>query len=669
MTEFDLIRDLLYVFQGIDGKHIKFNEPADFYLLDSSVCLPKPVTELVQKLCEMGWLYRKVNRYVMALLQSATSPGLFEQSFISTIQKELVEYYRAIATLENHLETPNKAEEDSLHQFFAKGLSLKRLWIWIHPFLQKLRLLSVLTEVCNGCKGGALISMIHNYVIHGDPVVNKYISKLLLDISAPFYTMLSRWMYKGELQDPFGEFFVSQDDGISLNASISSTAAGFNGTSAIDAMSIDDGNIWRSKYVIKYDLIPGFVSKPLAKKIFLVGKSLNFIRSSCQDFDFTLSWSQNPANDVLQYGELKKLEFSIDRAYKATTDHLIHLLLSKYKLMEHLHALKRYILLGQGDFVQYLMDSLGPSLSKPASSIYRHNLTGTLEMAIRSSNAQYDDQDILKRLDVRLLEATSGDSGWDVFALDYHVDAPISTILTQAAMHTYQKLFSFLWKLKRIEHALACSWRKQMAQPPHLRHIPQFAQDIQSCFTLRSEMTNFINQLQHYILFEVIECSWEELSTHLSQNSGDLDQLIHAHNRYLNGIVTKALLVATPNQIPISKTLFKIFETILSFDQIQEMVFQLALRESEGADSDNRARYQDKLEEEFGISSNVAGGGLSNKPLSTSMEGGANTIENARRRIKETTQLFHVTCHLVVLHWLVTDFFKNMNYRMKSNFC
>lgn len=43
-------------------------------------------------------------------------------------------------------------------------------------------------------------------------------------------------------------------------------------------------------------------------------------------------------------------------------------------------------------------------LSKDARVIYRHNLTGGLETAIRSSNAQFENADILERLDVRLLD-------------------------------------------------------------------------------------------------------------------------------------------------------------------------------------------------------------------------------------------------------------------------
>jgi gamma-tubulin complex component 3 len=60
--------------------------------------------------------------------------------------------------------------------------------------------------------------------------------------------------------------------------------------------------------------------------------------------------------------------------------------------------------------------------------VFPHNLSGVLESAIRATNAQFEDEDILKRLDVRFLELSPGDIGWDVFTLDYHVDGPIGTV-------------------------------------------------------------------------------------------------------------------------------------------------------------------------------------------------------------------------------------------------
>ncbi len=42
----------------------------------------------------------------------------------------------------------------------------------------------------------------------------------------------------------------------------------------------------------------------------------------------------------------------------------------------------------------------------------------------RSTNTQYESPDILGRLDVRLMEIHAGDTGWDVFSLDYKVRHP-----------------------------------------------------------------------------------------------------------------------------------------------------------------------------------------------------------------------------------------------------
>jgi len=99
-----------------------------------------------------------------------------------------------------------------------------------------------------------------------------------------------------------------------------------------------------------------------------------------------------------------------------------------------------------------------PSLARPANTLYRHNLTATLETAIRSSNAQNDPPDVLRRLDARMLEYSHGEIGWDVFTLEYKVDAPIDTVLDPDSMVKYLKLFNHLWKMKRIESALGRGW-------------------------------------------------------------------------------------------------------------------------------------------------------------------------------------------------------------------
>lgn len=71
--------------------------------------------------------------------------------------------------------------------------------------------------------------------------------------------------------------------------------------------------------------------------------------------------------------------------------------------------------MGQGDLMEYLMDLLADELDKPASKTFKHTLRQYLDTAIRSSNAQFHPSDFVQRLDVRLLEPTQGDRGWEIF--------------------------------------------------------------------------------------------------------------------------------------------------------------------------------------------------------------------------------------------------------------
>jgi gamma-tubulin complex component 3 len=59
--------------------------------------------------------------------------------------------------------------------------------------------------------------------------------------------------------------------------------------------------------------------------------------------------------------------------------------------------------MAQGDLIESLMDVLAPDLNNQADKIYLHNMRAQLGVAIRSSNAQFHDQEFLNRLEVKLL--------------------------------------------------------------------------------------------------------------------------------------------------------------------------------------------------------------------------------------------------------------------------
>lgn len=53
-----------------------------------------------------------------------------------------------------------------------------------------------------------------------------------------------------------------------------------------------------------------------------------------------------------------RLQTMMDAAYKETSARVVEILMKQYHLMDHLHAIKGYLLLGQGHFIQHLMHLL-----------------------------------------------------------------------------------------------------------------------------------------------------------------------------------------------------------------------------------------------------------------------------------------------------------------------
>ncbi len=173
VIESDILRDLLYVFQGIDGRFLKYDSKVDAFVMDSSVKLPRPTLEIVNKLSELGWLYFTIQKNIKTAQPS--SLGLVGQSLHSAFKDEMVDFYRLIAMLENELFSIKNRPD----AFTAVGLSLKRLYVWVLEPLQRLRLIHLLMEAAKDAKGGAVISILYKYADHGDPYIKSFVSKLL----------------------------------------------------------------------------------------------------------------------------------------------------------------------------------------------------------------------------------------------------------------------------------------------------------------------------------------------------------------------------------------------------------------------------------------------------------------------------------------------------------
>ncbi|ORY57250.1 Spc97/Spc98 family protein [Pseudomassariella vexata] len=518
-----LLRDLPYTLQGLSSSTLPFGKP---YSLKLPRTLPTPLISLLNTLAEPSLLYRTLEDFIQT-----PATGLLNQSLRAAINSELRAYLTLVATLEGQIRLAlSTIDENAPRSGIGKaGVTLKRCVVWTHEATMGLRLMSLIAEESRSKKGGQLISLIHSFSsTHGDPIVGAFAERLLTPVTRPFYDILRHWIYDGELSDPYLEFFVQEQTGEDV-------PKGKSGST----------NVWEDKYKVMAPMIPTIITPDFAEKIYLIGKSLNFIRHSCSDSEWVESYSKESSKE-LRYGDTATLEAWIDEAYKTTMRRLLYLMTAKFHLFEHLQALKSYILLGQGDFIALLMESLAANLDRPAGAQYRHTLTAQLEHAIRGSNAQYDSPEVLRRLDARMLQLSHGDIGWDCFTLEYKIDAPVDVVVSDWGNRQYLKVFNFLWRIKRVEFALSSTWRKVTTGSRGVlqtRHAT-VQQTWKTTRGVLAEMVHFVGQLQYYILFEVIESSWTELQTKLNTPDITLDDMIRAHTNYLNSITHKGLLGA-----------------------------------------------------------------------------------------------------------------------------
>ncbi|XP_010917258.1 gamma-tubulin complex component 3 [Elaeis guineensis] len=569
VSESALVRDVLYACQGIDGRYVRFDKASDSYDLPESLKLPRSTRTMVRRLCELGWLFRKVRGYITESMSQfpAEKVGTIGQAFCSALQDELSDYYKLLAVLESQSLNPiPTAGSDS--GVPGNYLSLRRLAVWLAEPMVRMRLMAVLVDMCRSLRGGAMAGAIHGQAQHGDPLVQEFMGRLLRRVCSPLFEMVRSWVLEGELEDVFAEFFIL-------------------------SQPVKAESLWREGYQIQSVMLPSFISPTLAQRILRTGKSINFLRVCCEDN----GWADAAAKAVahvgtttrrggLGYGETDALEALVVDAAKRIDQHLMDVIHHRYRFKDHCLAIKRYLLLGQGDFVQYLMDIVGPELSEPANTISSFQLAGLLETAIRASNAQYDDRDILDRLKVKMMDHGDGDRGWDVFSLEYDARVPLDTVFTASVMKRYLKIFNYLWKLKRVEHALigvwktmkpnciiSCSFAKEGAVKM------QFVSMLRRCQVLWNEMNHFVTNFQYYIMFEVLEVSWAQFSEEMDA-AKDLDDLLAAHDKYLNSIMEKSLLGERSRDI--IKTLFTLFDLILRFrshhDRWFERINELQLR-------------------------------------------------------------------------------------------
>jgi gamma-tubulin complex component 3 len=113
-------------------------------------------------------------------------------------------------------------------------------------------------------------------------------------------------------------------------------------------------------------MIPKFLGLSWVKKILATGKSINFLHAVChnsvpipgkESVKRSLQKETSPAN-LFSDPTDNKFHEVLERCYRETSSLVLDILFKQYKFIDHVTAMRKYLLLGQGDLIRYLLELL-----------------------------------------------------------------------------------------------------------------------------------------------------------------------------------------------------------------------------------------------------------------------------------------------------------------------
>jgi gamma-tubulin complex component 3 len=616
----------------------------------------------------VGVYVRCIQRYIYNKTTSTNNTSSIRRAFTCVLKNELQIYFTFLSNI--LFESSTKEQ----HNLFT----IPDLLYQVYPYILRLKTLAMIvsmvrtsTEVTAENHGIELLSHLHRHLLHHGNISMHVplLTNILQSTIKPWFDMLYRWTMDGLLllqNEMESEFFISFQP------------------------NVPDRDLWRKGYVIHHNRIPMGIfdavsaehhpssEQTVIELILMIGKGVNYIRRCLHDTEWSLlpqlllCMQSKKGNDVqdcfsdnvvlttqdrmqllgFSYESIKDTSMvptsssqsvlwsTIENSATLVHTHILSYLRTEFSFIQHIYALKQFLLFGQGDFYCTLMDGVHAEYEQKHSStgigvigIYRHTLANIVESSIKSTNANNFPNNILERLQVELLLDSSHDGNymfalpkgsgkqyvkdtstdqrtvWDIFVLTYVVPDPIVSIVHDDAMKIYQTIFIFLFRMNHIDYRLNLTWR-QSAMLQHALHtnaqhlgiaaLSNFAyqqaiQLLRQISMTRQAMVHFITNLKSYIMFEVIERSWKRLIP-IVKTARTLDEIIQAHDRYLKEVTVQSLLTST------SQTLYEDFglagklEILLllvkDFCSYQEVLFGEAL------DAADRA-LQKRREAEF----------------------------------------------------------------------
>ncbi|XP_016995300.2 gamma-tubulin complex component 2 homolog isoform X1 [Drosophila takahashii] len=543
-----VLRELLHCLTGVRENFV-VAVPADPSSLglarfETSFSLHKDIdrslAELVQGVLPLASYFMGIQKIVTV----TDGQGQVINSLNEALQELSHDFYLLIA----------QAEQELHHN----RLTLQKLRYYLHPTIWVMEeIFTSLADIqLNDHRDAAVLTYLHERIkrLEGDRAAQQLIIQLARKAAEPYMRMLKLWIQKGVIVDRHQEFLVEDNEVIHRDE--------------LPEHYSDD--YWEKRYTVRRDHIPSFLDK-YSDKILRTGKYLNVIRQCGKRV--------MPTQEMrLEFDPTSERHVSvINDAYYFAARMLLDVLLTENDLMGHLQSVKRYLLLNQGDFTMQFMDACEDELSKNVDQVLPMTLENLLGLTLRLSSARndpYKDDLHCELLPYDLVTQMSKImnqkeeywqsqhrldlSGLECFAFTYEVKWPVSLVLNHIAISKYQMLFRQLFYCKHVERQLCKIWKENAIAK---KFSPQAAELYRSAFTLRQRMMNAIQNLEYYMMIEIIEPNWH-IFIEKMKSVENVDNVLRLHQDFLDSCLKNCMLTESSH---LNRSIFKLCKICLQF--------------------------------------------------------------------------------------------------------
>lgn len=508
--EAQLTQEMLTILLGVSADTVPADGATRNFVARQSECLDLESVDALlrdqtRRLLDVGSHIVEIASFVRE--QSEYAAGMTGQAMAATLRKVLSDWRMMVVQMEHHCRCQ------------PGGLSLASVWFYVQPSATALQLLAdaLRSSRAAGHRGAALLDMLTDLSVSlaGDAPARDLVDSILRDASAPLVAALETWLVHGRVDDPYGEFMIHERP---------------PGPKAVPDDE-DATHVWRSRFTLRESGTPRQLGQ-FAEVILATGRMRNALEESSSGSGVhNGERDENPAaTPVSPFPVREVLSLTADAASRHRGGHVWSgrgifdsyedarrsfqaYLFGESRLIAVLESVKKFLLLGQGDFLVHFMDSADSELRKPSGRVRREKLQSLVELALRTSSAASDGfhEDVactiekgdlhagLARLsaiegggeeagdvdggaanapatagprhgrdvdDIDNDETSDGGAGppahltgYDCFALDFSVSWPVNLVLSRRALQKYQILFRHIFHCKHVEQSVAKAWQ------------------------------------------------------------------------------------------------------------------------------------------------------------------------------------------------------------------